>query len=56
MDAAVAVRFSGADGLTTMPPCVAVRPEASVTVTDWLPAVLRVTAKVCRPASAAVKV
>jgi hypothetical protein len=41
-----------------IPACVPGREVfvASVAVTDWLPAVLRVTLKVCTPASAAVKV
>ena len=43
---------------TAMPVSLAVRPawRASVAVIDWLPAVSRVTAKACDPASAAVKV
>ncbi len=43
---------------TAMPVSLAVRPGVapSLTVIDWLPAVSRVTAKACDPASAAVKV
>ena len=55
---ALTTRRLAAAGLTTMPASVPVRPLAavSVTVSDWVPAVLRAALKVWLPASAAVNV
>ena len=54
----VRTNWLAAAGLTAIPETVPATAAVavSVAVTDWLPAVLSVTVKVCDPASAAVKV
>ena len=54
----VKANTDAAAGATTMPDCVLANAgfTVSATLNDWVPAVFRVTRKLCVPPSAAVKV